>query len=133
MPAPSTTFAQSATSALMMSANGAHSSARSGDIELLADVRCGKRAFQRLADAIDDRLGCSRRHDDAEPRRHLRLGKALLRHGRHVGKILRTAIVDGTDGPDGAGLHLGQSLVGGQEGRRDQAAGDIRHHLRVPR
>src|SRR6202022_172788 len=78
----------------------------SGDVEFLLHVRYGERGLQRLADAIDDRLGCPRRHDDAEPRRHLRLGKALLRHGRHVRKIFRAAIIDGTDDPDGAGLHL---------------------------
>src|SRR5260221_9341547 len=37
----------------------------SGDVELLANIRCRKGRFQRLADAIDDRLGRARRHHDA--------------------------------------------------------------------
>src|SRR6478736_3474360 len=69
----------------------------SGDVELLAYVDCRKRGFQRLADAIDNRLGCPRWHDDPKPRRHLCFGVALLRHGRHVREIFRAAVVDRGD------------------------------------
>src|ERR1019366_1744311 len=83
-----------------------------GDVELLAHVRRHQRGFQRLADALHNRLGRARRHHDAEPRRHLRLGIALLGKSRHVREIFRTAVTDRPDDPDGAGLHLPQRLVG---------------------
>ena len=134
MPASLTTLAHSATSDLMMSANcpsGALFGSHPAMSSFCSHVRRRKRRLQRLADAVDDRLRRARRHHDAEPRRHLGLGKALLRHGRRVGEIFRAAVADRADDPDGAGLHLRQRLVGRQEGRGDQAAGDIRHHLRI--
>src|SRR5450756_398314 len=78
----------------------------SGNVEFFAHVGCGQRGLQRRADTVHHRLGRPRRHHDAEPRHHLRLGKTLLRQGRHVRKVFRTAVADRADDPDRAGLHL---------------------------
>src|SRR5882724_3188843 len=91
-----------------------------GGVEFLPHVGRRQGHVQRLADALDDRLRRRRRQHHAEPGRHLRLGKALLRQGRHIGEIFGAAVIDGADDPDRAGLHLPQRLVGGQEGRGDQ-------------
>ena len=45
--------------------------------------------FQGPTDAIDDRLRRAGRYHNAEPRRHLGFGKALLRQGRYIGKVFR--------------------------------------------
>ena len=94
------TFAQSAMSDLMMSANlqrGALFTRQPARSSFSPHLRRGKCGFQRLADPIDNRLRRASRYHDAEPRRHLRLGKALLRHGRHIGKVFRAAVVDRGD------------------------------------
>jgi hypothetical protein len=134
MPASLTTFAHNATSALMMSAN-CWSGALFGSHPAMSSFCCTSAVASAASSALLMRstTGCGVpcRHHDPEPRRHLRLGKPLLRHGRHVREIFRAAVIDRADDPDGAGLHLRQRLVGRQEGRGDQAAGDIRHHLRI--
>ena len=81
---------------------------------------------------FDDRLGRALRHDDAEPRRHLRIWKTLLGHGRHIREIFRAAVVDRGDDPDGAGLH--RATAPGWPKRSVEVirpGGEIRQHLRI--
>src|SRR4051812_14646441 len=84
-----------------------------GHVEPFLDVGCGQRHLQRLADLRHDRLRCSLRYHDAEPRRHLGLGKALFGQGPRVREIFRAAFADGADDPDRPALHLRHRLVGG--------------------
>ena len=134
MPAALTTLAHSATSDLMMSAK-APSGALFASHPAVSSFSRTSAVASAASSALSMRstIGCGRslRDDDPEPRRHLRLGKALFGHGGDIREILGAAVIDGADDPDRPALHLGQRLVGRQEARGDQAARDIGHHLRI--
>ena|SRR6185312_5102235 len=134
MPAALTTLAHSATSDLMMSAK-APSGALFASQPAVSSFSRTSAVASAASSALSMRstIGCGRslRDDDPEPRRHLRLGKALFGERRHIGEVFGTGFVDRADDADGAGLYLSQCLVHREERGRDEARGDIGHHLRI--
>jgi hypothetical protein len=131
MPASLTTFAHSATSALMTSANwesGAVFGSQPAKSSFSRTSATAKAASSDLLMRSTIGRGVAGGHHYAKPGRHLRLGIPLFGQGRHVREIFGAAIIDRADDPDGTGLRLRQRLIGRQEGRHNQPACDIRHH-----